>query len=143
MRLTLNGWQRLWLVTALLLGAATVVFAVLALPEESTVTHNLLFQAALSEEARSQIAGPDDAVGTTVRMPNGHQLALKVGVEAKRSTAVLAEYATELQRQLILKRRTFLLWLGGIWLAASMALYGIGWAIGWIRRGFASSSHAP
>ena len=136
-RISLNGWQRLWLVASLLLAGLTVGFGFIAMPEEESVAHNSQFESALSDEAKTQIARPDDATGSTVGMPNGHQITLKAGIEAKRSTIAVAEYYSELQRQLAAKRQKFVVWLAVGWAAIAAASYAMGWAVRWIRRGFA------
>ena len=139
----LGGWLRLWIVLCAILLLAIAGAAYVLLPSPSDLPDSVELQAALSPEARAQMAAGEGPDTIAVNMPNGHTIHLKRGIEAKRSTPVLAEYYSELQRQLFRKRVNFIAGALVVWLGVSGAIYAVGWSVGWVYRGFKSGSKAP
>lgn len=131
-----NGWIRLWIFLSGILLLAIAGGVGVFLPTASDVPDSLSLQAALSPEARAQIAEGEGQGGVGVRMPNGHTIYLKKGIEPSRSTPVLAEYASEIERQLLRKRVHFVVGALGVWLGICGAIYALGWSFRWVYRGF-------
>ena len=57
-------------------------------------------------------------------------------VEARKSTVVLHEYMSELDRILTYNRTIYILWLITGWIISFAFLYSFGLGIAWVRRGF-------
>lgn len=141
--LKLGGWVRLWIFLSAILLFAIGGCAYLFLPRASEIPDSAELQAALSPEARAQMAankGPD-TIG--VRMPNGYTIFLKKGIEAKRSTPVLAEYNAEIERRLLRERVSFAASAFAIWFGVCVIIYIFGWSVGWVYRGFKRGGSGP
>ena len=137
--MTIGGWHRLWIVLSAALLLAACLVGVQLFPDISSVEHSPNYYDAMSAEARNQLAPASSTDATDVRMPNGHVIHVLKGIEPKRSTPVLAEYESQLQDALRTKRVKFIVFLIGAWLGSCALVYGFGWSVGWVYRGFKCS----
>ena len=146
MKLVLNGWQRLWVLASTLLLLPIAVVTVSTFPALEHVAHQSVFEINLSSDARSKLVAPDekgiiwdDLVGLEVKMPNGHILRFKKGVKNDIAKTVGSEYYDVLKREAnkerLLHITTGVLW----WLVAIFSIYALGWAVGWVYKGFRKS----
>jgi hypothetical protein len=128
----LNGWQRLWVVTSLLIGIVIAVIIATHLPNEQDeaerhgyAIRNLNEQLARVIENKKNVnmRDVDIANGKTVENIN-----LRIALENY-------EYSTSAET---LTSRQFqnIGWGLAFWLGISGALYVIGYAVKWVYRGF-------
>jgi hypothetical protein len=132
----LNGWVRLWIVLAIFGLLVSGVLAYDSRPHIESISHEAAFDEELSDEAKTQRAEEQASNITEVRMPNGHILRLRSAIEASRSTALLAEYAEILERELTSQRIGHYLIYSIWWLSLSVIILVFGTAVAWVRRGF-------
>ena len=80
----------------------------------------------------------DAVIETTQEMPNGDVLRFWPETEQATVAAVARAYEDALDTQLRQERRAFALWAAAFWLVPCLVAYALGWAVGWIYRGFAA-----
>lgn len=128
----LNGWQRLWMVTSLLIGIGIAVIVATHLPtEENESAQHGFIVSSLNEQITRVLENKkiatlhemDIAAGRTVENIN-----LRIALE-NYEYRIRAETLTSRQLQGIG-------WGFAFWLGISGALYLIGYAVKWIYRGF-------
>jgi hypothetical protein len=78
---------------------------------------------------------PDD-VDTQVEMPNGHALPFRKGVAKEQMRAVGEEYLVIAERSKPDRRASIISYALLAWIGPCIALYFLGWGIGWVYRGF-------
>ena len=139
----LNGWYRLWILVSLTLFIPSTGIVVLLLPGPMTIPHHASFYESLSTPAKAQLAPETDTDASKVEMPNGHVIKVRTGIELKKSTLVLAEYVSQLDRLLLRKRFEFGLMVVGVWLTGCASLLSVGIGIAWVRDGFSSAKNVP
>jgi hypothetical protein len=140
MTIHLNGWRRLWLVVVVIYAAVVGVFAYVGTPTPNDVPSSTILIDRLPAEYRDLLKGfiPDD--GLQAEFPNGHVLKFRQGVTKSQVSSVAKAYAAVFTDALDAKRREFALLILAAWLFPSVALYGLGEGVAWVRRGF---KHAP
>ena len=143
MAIKLNGWYRLWIVLSVALLIPVVVVAITLLPGPMTLPHRAAFYDSLSVAARAQLASATDTDAVGVTMPNGHVIKVPKGIELKKSTLVLAEYVSQLDRLLLQKRLEIGFLALAVWLTGCVSLLLLGLAIAWVRGGFGAAKNAP
>jgi hypothetical protein len=159
----LNGWQRLWVVVSALWTLAVFGVGYFLWPMPEMVSHGEVYAQMIKNGADSgarfadfvEALGSRVPVGTTLSFDpywgtasakppgktvdiGGHRLQFAFeGMSEPDMNRASSEYYIALRRVLAVKRSTF---VAG-WLALSAipvaALYILGWAVAWIRRGFA------
>ncbi len=133
LKVSLNGWQRLWVVFS---GFFLVSLVVANFPNAESIHHDDSYYERLSPEAKAQIAPEDDIDAQRIRMPNKHVIMVRKDVKVGRLTPLLVEYASLIDRLLLKSRIQSVGVSVGIWIAVSTSIYCVGFLIGWIRRGF-------
>ena len=135
-----SGWHRLWILVSVLALVAFVLTVAATWPDEKSIPHSLAFNEKLTPTARAQITESESESKEGVRMPNGHVIYLRPGVDASRKTEVLAQYHQELQAQLQSKRTKVVLQAAALWFTTCLALIVLGHLVAWVVRGFRSSN---
>jgi hypothetical protein len=144
----MGGWQRLWMLVSGIYLILVIVFVSLTFPQPEQVADygNSLYDK-LKPESRQNILKQNSDPSliaeaerrnliTKIEMPNGHMLMFSNELPKKEKEAVAQEYwnivKTEANRMRI--RHLF---LSLLWFALPVsALYGLGWSLGWVYRGF-------
>lgn len=139
----LGGWHRLWVVTCVVLFLIVGLLSALLFPNLSTVGHRDEFYSKLSADAKVQLAPEGSDNASRVRMPNGHVVLVREGIELKKSIPLLAEYERKLHAALREERTEFLVAAFLWWFVPCVALYCCGSAMGWVARGFKSREQSP
>ena len=75
----------------------------------------------------------------TVEIAIGHLIDFSVETPEDVKNRVSAEYYTALRRELRARRAAFLACAVAAWLVPMLAVYPLGWSVGWVRRGFRAS----
>ena len=146
----LNGWQRLWVVAAVLSLVATVAIVASSLREADQI-EDIAFHA---QRLANEITVVEIAGTGVVNFPNdltkeeiaGH---VKRGMSSSPPTVVaIAEELVTLRakraaalasaKNRLVRSENRSVWVIGIggWVAFVVTLYLFGWAVGWVRRGF-------
>ncbi len=140
--MTLNGWQRLWLLLCGLYLIAVLVGGVLTFPDPTKIAHEDVFEEQLKPESCMKLAMPDplgllweSEVGLRVTMPNGHVLQFKKGMTEKDALSVAQDYDSLLHKQASNRRVVHVLFMFVCWVVPLIALYIFGWAVGWGTQG--------
>ncbi len=131
MKLTLNGWQRLWVVLSFLLLIVTVGVVWAFLPSVDT-------------DILVDLKSPDSQYLRTMpegfrldKQPEPGQPCYALAMLKHQTTAriiSIEDYRAFIRSQQILTLLSGL----GLWLFAVVVLYASGWSIGWVRAGFRS-----
>lgn len=136
----INGWQRLWILVSVLSGIVIIWFALLSLPTPDSVETKEILKK-LSTDSLILLAEAER--GKDIEMFNGEHLTLPVEATADQVKKISADYRKAVEsityekRQI--NRNRILRHIGTsivIWLALSVSLYSLGYAIGWVYRGF-------
>src|SRR6266508_586228 len=105
MRVTLSGWQRLWVVGSILYLIPVFVIATSTFPRPAGISHETIFYDQLSPDSKSKLIldenknVSDDLVGVRVEMPNGHVLQYRNGLKEEEMQPVAREYYGLLERK--------------------------------------------
>lgn len=143
MTLKLNGWQRLWLLASSIYFIVVSVYVVLNFPQPEKISHDQAFVKRLTPQSQTLLIPEDKEgwqnakdFGTDVDMPNGGRLSFKKGVSDKDMSIAAKEYWAIIAAQTS-ERRWLLIGFAALWwLVPTIGLYILGWAIGWVYRGF-------
>lgn len=133
----LNGWQRIWVMGVVLWGISFAVFQIIVLQEGGDLEprEKLELRRELAQ-IESRLTEPTDSSSP----PSG--LILDQPDRVIQPGETDQQRAREIQSRLdadqsLLRRQVAVIGLRfSIWLAALLALYALGWAIAWLRRGF-------
>ena len=157
MRLRLNGWQRLWVVAASLYFVVVCGFGVYAFPDGNSLeTERTNFAVELALRAQvdaARTAGDERAElnalrdlkkgAAQVRSETYGDLAnielmqrIRAKFDGKVDFKALDEKARLDTERLRDDRLKFLLLTVAWWIVPALALYALGWATGWVIRGF-------
>ena len=150
----LSGWLRLWIVVSVLYLVLMIVFVGFTLPQASSVLHSSSFYNQMSPELRGKLLGAkvvatdsterdsllDEArkrgLIVEVKMPNGHVLVFASDVPQNEQERTAKTYWTIVEKAADEERRKYFgiafLW----WIIPVLGVYVIGWAVGWVYRGF-------
>jgi hypothetical protein len=150
----LTGWLRLWIFVSGLYFVIVSVFAVFTLPQASTIPHSETIYDQIQPEQRKKILGAKRSDGTSserqalldearqrgiiseVEMPNGHVLVFASELSRKEQENAAKAYWTVVEKTAKEERRKYIgiafLW----WAVPTLAVYVLGWGIGWVYRGF-------
>ena len=153
MKLTLNGWQRLWVLISVLLIVPIAIVTVSIFPSPNDIKHQSKFENDLSPSAKSKLFDEskskaatdkneiiwDNLVGLTVKMPNGHVLEFNADAQNDDAEKVAAEYYDILKNEARKQRLEYAVYGVLSWLSIIVLIYIFGWSIGWVCRGFKKS----
>lgn len=139
----LSRWHRLWILVSVIYLVVIAVFIALTLPRPEATLHSpeIIKRMSPGSKAKLSLKGNDefaetDESATLVEMPNDTILPFKKGLTNDEMSAAAREYWSTVQ-DLNTERRLRLIGIAAIsWLIPCLALYGVGWAIGWVIRGF-------
>lgn len=139
MKISLNGWRRLWIVSAAAYAVALVLVAFVKFPSLSDIPAPAELTQKLPREYRELLHGliPDD--GLKAQFPNGHILNFRAGVTDSQVDSVAKVYSSIMNDELEANRKHFIVLLFAAWLIPVTLAYAIGEGVAWIRRGFSSS----
>lgn len=143
MTLSLNGWQRLWVLASSIYFAVVTAYVVFEFPQPEKIKYDRAYVKKLSPQSQTLLV-PEDKEGwqsaeqwdTDVEMPNGARLSFKKGVPEIDMSAVAKEYWSLITQTANEHRWSLIGYAALAWLLPSIAIYGLGWAIGWVYRGF-------
>jgi len=159
MTMRLNGWQRLWVVvvgvwlllilagsywgwpTAEYVSRADVLKQMKAGDAKQFLDYcDFVFEQPQQEskgQDSSQSCGPWSKyqAGQPVEI-GGHTLQFINGLSQEQMNHTAGEYYGLLRSTLAVRRAEFAGDAFALWIVPAVALYAVGWAIGWIRRGF-------
>lgn len=108
----LNGWQRLWAVASIVTGLAFILVGWTHIP---------------TEESEASVFYSQPTSGVTFHFKGG-------GVMDS-DTDRARQYVGDMD-DLIYRQAWYAGTLIAIWIGSCAALYGMGWLIGWVTRGF-------
>jgi hypothetical protein len=139
----LGGWLRLWIVVSVLYLIAVVVFVAIALPRPESIPHSASFYAQMALELQSKLLGTrssgtdaPDRFTFVVEMPNSHTLEFDLKVPPHEQEAVAKAYWNIEEKTAHEARWKYIglafLW----WVIPVLAVYVLGWSVGWVYRGF-------
>lgn len=145
----LNGWQRLWVLTMTLGLIAAASIAIYTQPSIAEINNSSHLYELLKPEHRSLLSLHDserpsltsEELGFQGEMPNGHVLVFRKGVTEEQTLPVAREYNSLIEEKLLKKQIMHFGLALVIWFTVSIFVYLLGWAIAWVRRGFASIKH--
>jgi hypothetical protein len=137
----LNGWQRLWVFVCVLYLLVVVVVSAFVFPSWETVGNFDSMVARLHPEERALVVAPGDSGtdstgGTRIEFPGGHILVIRDGLTEAQQNAVAGAIAQVVESELAKERKSFLMHAILAALIPCALLYGLGWAVAWVRRGF-------
>ncbi|MBK8908367.1 MAG: hypothetical protein IPM60_10810 [Rhodospirillales bacterium] len=146
----LGGWSRLWIVISALYFAAIVVLVSTTLPQAERVAHAQVFYDRLSPDVRQRILakniGEREAeilkealrreLIEQVEMPNGHFLTFSKDLPEGEKEDAARAYWTVVERTAADERFQYIVSAIGWWIGPVIALYVIGWTVGWVYSGF-------
>ena len=150
----LGGWSRLCIVFSALYLVAVVAFVWADFPQPDGIQHTDAFYDRISPEVRQKIL---DARGAStdrealmeearrrglveqVEMPNRHLLTFSKDLPQVEKEAATRAYWAIVEQAVVAKRIQYALRAVAWWVGPVIALYFLGWAVGWIYRGFKRS----
>jgi hypothetical protein len=134
----LNGWQRLWVLVCILYSVLVVLFAWADYGDETRVR--------TSDVQLSQSSTKAIAIGLAmernkqrvakIEFPDGTILSLDPKTPDDEQEQVAAEYWDAVESVKPSKRLRFTGLVAAFWIIPCITLYILGWAIGWVYRGF-------
>ena len=144
-RVRLTGWQRLWVVVSVVYLLAVAAAVALFWPSPEITFHRDEFTRRMPAESRLSLreiyageypAKEDRSDGPSVEMPNGAVLVFTKTVPDAKMESVARDYWTIVEAS-SKEQRISLIGYGVLaWLVPCLGLYALGWAIGWVYRGF-------
>lgn len=150
----MGGWQRLWVLISGIYLILVVVFVVMTLPKPESIRHSQALYNQLAPDIKSKILGSENSekyrskkaayleeakrrgLITEVEMPNGHIMVFLSELPKEEMQAVAKDYWRIVENTATKEKTNYIgsafLW----WLVPVLALYGLGWSVGWVYRGF-------
>lgn len=116
--------------------------AYLGVPTADSIGHDDVYYREISRESLDKLAlSPTFAliereIGVRAKLPSGHMLPFKKGVTEEERLAVVNEYDRVANEAAKRQRRNYVARAFVFWLGPCLALYGLGWCIGWVYSGF-------
>jgi len=150
----LNGWQRLWVVISTLYLVLVAGLVYPGWPTFERTAHRDVFVARMPDEARKHVVASyvsewsarEDRNGVHHVMPNGAVLVLRSpsfrGVWDEDVQKVVNAYFDVVREATRAARWSFAGYALLTWLIPSAVIYGLGWSVGWVLRGFRDSAKA-
>ena len=150
----MGGWQRLWVLVSGIYLILVIVFAVMTFPKPESIRHSQALYDQLAPELKKNILGVENSetyrsekrdyleqarkrdLITEVEMPNGHIMVFLNEVPEPEMEIVAKKYWSLVERSAT-KQRIKHIGLAFVWWGLpALALYGLGWSVGWVCRGF-------
>jgi hypothetical protein len=136
MKNTLNGWQRAWVALSIILFILSIAIATLLWPHREPGVVSDIF----SPECKSWLILPEGFIPS--QSPESGQICYRL------HSLLFLEHINlhsldEYDRHIQQGRMKIATATIGLWIGFSLLIYVTGWAIGWIRRGFATGNIAP
>ena len=148
----LNGLQRLWVFVSALYLCVVSVYVGFTLPGPADIPHSERFYAQLRPEVKEKIGWieptqkfhsekwirPSDLFPKqqSVGLPNGHTIYFKGTVPEKEMQEVAKDYWRIVEKEARQRRLHYVLIALLFWGGPVIALYVLGWSVGWVQRGF-------
>lgn len=149
-RMNLNGWQRLFVVVAVLWSMLVVAVAMFDWPSESHLTRAEVF-AHLDPTVGGRIDGYQSPNGFIPDIPipapekvainvAGHDLDVTADPKDRDASllAIAGAYAAAMRETLRARRMNYAGLSAAVALVPMVMLYALGYSVAWVRRGFAS-----
>lgn len=128
MKITLNGWQRMWIVASALMLIPTLFFMVAFWPyPESAVLKELN-----SPACKIWRDMPDGYVPDEYPSYDSDCYELRSLLFRKITLRSVADYEEHLT-QMRVREVVYML---GAWIGLILTIYAVGWSVGWITKGF-------
>lgn len=147
MSINLNGWRRLWVVSACVYFVVIAAFVVLTFPRPTNTTHSAQLLQRLPAESRELLVLEDEhgwtpvaEIGIRTYASNGALLPFKAGASEAQIEKARKDYEEVLIAATNVRRWSLVANAAISWLVPCAAIYILGWSVGWIRRGFRSVS---
>ena len=152
--MTLSGWQRLWVVAAVVYLFVVGGVAWSTWPASASVTHEHKFYSELAPEARTRILNSQVKIeneqafiqdartvkdAELVEMPNGHILIFRKDLPRAEEEASAQAYWAAVEHEAYGKRITYLGQAVAWWAIPLALIYALGLAARWTYRGFKQS----
>lgn len=131
-----NGWQRLWVIAANVLATILIVVGALAFPSHSNTPHQPHYLDALPVELRGLLTEGGEQGASRYEVENGFVATFQAGATEQQIKATLTAYTGQVAADTNARRWRLVLLMLALYLAAMGGLYALGWALGWVRRGF-------
>jgi len=150
----MNGWQRLWLLVAVIYFFVVAVFAAMSFPKPESIHHTQELYDRLAPEVRKKIIGGTKSENfqvekrgyleealkrgliIEVEMPNKHIMVFSSELPKQEAEAAATQYWAVVEKSVSKQRLQHIGLAFLLWLLPALALYGFGWSIGWVYRGF-------
>lgn len=150
----MEGWQRLWVLVSGIYLILVIVFAVMSFPKPESIRHSQALYDQLAPELKKKILGSENSekyrsekrdwleearkrdLVTEVEMPNGHIMVFLSKVPKQEMEAVTKEYWFLVEKSTTEQRIRHIGLAFVWWVLPALALYGLGWSVGWVYRGF-------
>jgi hypothetical protein len=130
-------------------------FVSVTFPSPEGIVHSNAFYSQLSPELQKRILGRENlerlpieekkaALGEArrrgliqeVKMPNGHVMAFSSDLPIQDTEAVAKAYWSIIEKESRQKRVQYVLQAFLWWIGPVIVMYGFGWSVGWVYRGF-------
>jgi hypothetical protein len=150
----MKGWQRLWVLVSGIYLILVIVFAGISFPKPESILHSQALYGQLAPELKKKILGSENSekyrsekrdyleearkrdLITEVEMPNGHIMVFLSKVPKQEVEAVAKEYWSVVEKSATEQQLRHIGLAFVWWLLPVLALYGLGWSVGWVYRGF-------
>jgi len=129
-------------------------FVAFTFPQPEEISHKQLFYDQLRSELKEKLLGSENSeryrsekqsylekarqrgLITEIEMPNGYIMTFSSELPEKEVLVVVERYWNIVKNEANEKRIHYLLLASLWWVLPVLALYGLGWSIGWVYRGF-------
>ena len=143
----LSGWQRLWVLFSSLYLILVVGFVAVELPRPEKIPPSAALLKKLSPASQVRLLPNDkwqyaDEWSADVDMPNGERLSFRKGVPEQDRALTTSEYWSIVSTEARERRLSFLGYAAVWWIVPCFAVYILGWAVGWVYRGFRSPTNS-
>lgn len=128
----LNGWQRLWVLVSFLLGVGVVIVIFNTIETENYLMTRYKVDLALHDMEIDTIQQRDAGIKTRNVYEHSSRTVAQVEERIKDTDR---QYKQDLQELPVKQFMHITIWVG-VWLGTCTSLYGMGWLIGWVIRGF-------
>jgi hypothetical protein len=150
----LGGWLRLWILLSVLYLILVGIVVVMSLPKAEDISHSQAFYNKLPPDMKKKLLGNENSeqyrddksellkeasrrkLITEVEMPNGHIMVFRSDLPREEMEAISREYWKTVESEATNKRIKYIGMAFVWWLIPVAGLYGLGWSVGWVYKGF-------
>jgi hypothetical protein len=138
--MTLNGWQRLWVVLSALWLLLMLVVGWTDWPTAYRVLTSDVFEHMPGDTAKMfiQTSMRPDVPATEVEI-DGHIVYFRPGLDESQESQAATAYFDTLQSRLAARRSEFATQVAAVAVLPPIGVYTLGAAFAWVRRGFSST----